>query len=379
MTASRSGLRGTGRRPGCRPTAGTGRDGDEEVRSGGDPAVARRKGDTEIRRAFDPAARRLELAEDARRGLTARPKALPPKWFYDARGSRLFERITALPEYYQTRTERAILERVAPEVVRRCRPEALVELGAGSAAKTRLLLTAMRREGELRSYAPVDVSGEALEETVRRVAEEYPGVRVVGVVADFESPLALPFADQRRLVAFLGSTIGNLEADAASAFLGRIARVLGAGEGLLVGFDLVKDPERLVRAYDDAAGVTAAFNRNVLRVLNRELDADFDPEAFAHRAVWNEREARIEMYLVAERALTVRLEALDLEVRFEQGEPLLTELSHKYTRASVERLLSGAGLALLRWSTDEEGLFALALAGLAAPGEVGERDRGQGG
>lgn len=316
----------------------------------------------ELRALRDPAERRARLAEDAGRGLRADPKALPPKWFYDAAGSRLFEEITRLPEYYQTRTEQGILERVAPGIVDEVRPEALVELGAGSADKARILLDAMRDAGVLRGYAPVDVAVQALEATARRVAREYPAVRVVAVAADFEVAFALPFAETRRLVALLGSTIGNLETEAAAAFLARVAGQLRTGERFLLGFDLVKNRELLVAAYDDAAGVTAAFNRNVLRVLNRDLGADFDPSAFRHRAVWNEGKARIEMYLVSERRQRVRLEALDLEVEFEAGEPILTELSHKYTRRSVEALLDTAGLELIRWDTDSEGLFALGLA-----------------
>lgn len=322
----------------------------------------------ELRASRDPAERRARLAEDAGRGLTADPKALPPKWFYDAEGSRLFDEITRLPEYYQTRAERKILVRVAPRVVEEIRPQALVEVGAGSADKARILLNAMRDAGLLRGYAPVDVAEEALETTARRVAREYAPARVVAVAADFEAPFALPFAHTRRLVAFLGSTVGNLEAEAAAAFLARVAGQLRAEEGFLLGFDLVKDPARLVAAYDDAAGVTAAFNRNVLRVLNRDLGADFDPSAFRHRAVWNDGEARIELYLVSERRQRVRVDALDLEVEFEAGEPILTELSHKYTRPSVESLLGAAGLELVRWDTDPDGLFAL---GLARPADGG--------
>ncbi len=327
----------------------------------------------ELRALRDPAERRAHLAEDARRGLTAHPKALPPKWFYDAQGSRLFEEITRLPEYYQTRTERGILERVAPRIIDTVRPKALVELGAGSAEKARILLDAMRDGGLLRGYAPVDVAVEALEATARGVARDYPEARVVAVVADFEDPFLLPLAENRRLVAFLGSTIGNLEVDAAAAFLRRVASQLRPDEAFLLGFDLVKDRERVRAAYDDAAGVTAAFNRNVLRVLNHDLGADFDPSAFRHRAVWNEAESRIEMYLVSERSQRVRLDTLDLEVEFEAGEPILTELSQKYTRASVESLLGAAGLELTRWDTDPNDVFALGLArparrGGASPG-----------
>lgn len=303
-----------------------------------------------------------EMADDVRRGLTGERKELPPKYFYDARGSRLFERITRLPEYYLTRTERGILLRLAPELVRELRPRALVEFGAGSAEKTRILLDAMAREGLLEGYAPIDVSAEALEETARRLAAAYPELRIVGVIGDFQRRLALPFRGEGRLVAFLGSTIGNFTGREATSFLRRVAEGLLPGDGFLVGFDLVKDPARLEAAYDDAAGVTARFNRNALRVLNRELGADFDLSAFRHRAVYEEEEARIEMYLVSAREQEVRFQEIDLVVRFREGEAIRTELSHKYTRESAEGLLEAGRLQLARWETDPEGSFAVALA-----------------
>lgn len=316
----------------------------------------------EIRRAGLEADRRAEMRRDVREGLGSRPRWLPPKYFYDLRGSRLFERITELPEYYLTRAERAILERCAPELAAGLRPRALVEFGSGSAAKARILLDALRGTGALVGYAPIDVSESALREAAERLVAEYPRLRVVGVIGDFRRPLELPFPDEPRLIVFLGSTIGNLEGPSAVEFLGRVARAMGSGDGFLIGFDLVKDRERLEAAYDDAEGVTAEFNRNVLRVLNRELGADFELEAFRHRAFYDDREARIEMHLVSERAQTVRIRDLEMEVEFDEGETIRTELSHKYTRRSATALLEAAGLRPTRWETDPGGLFALALA-----------------
>ena len=256
----------------------------------------------------------------------------------------------------------AILERTAPSLVRVVRPTALVEFGSGSAAKTRVLLDAMAEAGLLRGYAPIDVSESVLTDSARVLVADYAGLRVVGVLGDFELPFELPFGAERRLVAFLGSTIGNLTERQAVAFLHRIADGLHDEDAFLVGFDLVKDPRRLERAYNDARGVTAEFNLNVLRVLNRELGADFDLSAFRHLAFYDPEKSRIEMHLVSTREQTVRLEALDLRISFREGETIRTELSHKYTRTSAERLLAAGGLRLSRWETDPETLFALALA-----------------
>ena len=332
---------------------------------GADPRAAeRRRGG--IRRAGPEEELREEPREELRRdvlaGLAAERKDLPPKYFYDARGSRLFERITELPEYYLTRAEREILERVAPELVAELRPRALVEFGSGSSAKTRILLDAMRATGPLEGYAPIDASASALEEATARLALEYPGLRVEGVVGDFRRFLALPFRATPRLIAFLGSTIGNLEPPAALGFLERVAAEMRPPDGFLVGFDLVKARGRLEAAYNDAAGVTAEFNRNVLRVLNRELGADFDPEAFRHLAFYDEEKARIEMYLVSEVRQTVRIADLGLEVELEAGETIRTELSHKYTRSTAAGLLERAGLRVARWETDAGDRFAVALA-----------------
>lgn len=316
----------------------------------------------EIRGVADPASRRAELAADVRRGLGSHPKELPPKYFYDARGSRLFERITRLPEYYLTRAERRILEAAAPELIAEIRPRALVEFGSGSAVKTRLLLDAMDGAGLLEGFGPIDVSATALRESAVGLVSDYPDLRIVGVVGDFRGPLTIPFEGMPRLIAFLGSTIGNLRPVAALDFLRRVGRAMQVDDGFLVGFDLVKAPARLEAAYDDSAGVTAEFNRNVLRVLNRELGADFDPGAFRHRAFYDAERERIEMHLVSARAQTVRIEALGLEVEFAEGETIRTELSHKYTRASALGLVREAGLEPARWRTDPEGLFGMALA-----------------
>jgi len=301
------------------------------------------------------------MAEDVRRGLGSNPKTLEPKYFYDARGSRLFEEITRLPEYYQTRTERALLRRVADDLVRDVGPEALVEFGSGSGGKTVVLLDAMRDAGLLRAYAPIDVSSEPVRKVADEFADRYPGLRVEGVIADFDAPLELPFPDLPRLVLFLGSTIGNMTVDRGREFLRRVAGQLSPSDGFLVGFDMVKKRTRLEAAYNDSQGVTAEFNRNVLRVLNRELDAEFDVDGFTHLAFWNERERRIEMHLVSNEPLCVAIGALDMKICMEEGESIRTELSYKYTRDRVERLVEGTGLVLDRWETDEDDLFALGL------------------
>lgn len=302
------------------------------------------------------------LAEDARRGLSSRPRTMPPKYLYDARGSALFEEITRLPEYYQTRTELAILKRVAPFIVDRVRPDVLVEFGSGSAYKTRALLDEMKRAGRLDAYVMLDVSRAALEAAAVALTCDYPRLHVDCLVSDFEHVPELPYRDRRRLFAFLGSTIGNFEADEAEAFLRRVSERMQAEDAFLIGFDLVKDVAVLEQAYNDDAGVTAAFNLNLLRVLNREIGADFEPAAFEHRAVYDEAAARIEMHLVSRADQSVYVDDLDLRLEFRAGETIRTELSHKYTRRSVEGLLETGGLVLEAWETDTDGLFALGLA-----------------
>ena len=301
------------------------------------------------------------MRADARAGLTASPKVLPPKWFYDEEGCRLFDEITRLPEYYPTRTERAILARHAGDIAARTSADTLVELGSGTSEKTRLLLDALSAHGSLRRFVPFDVSEPTLRYAARAIEGEYPGIDVHAVVGDFERHLDRIPAGGTRVVAFLGSTIGNLDPDARARFYRSLAAGLAPDDTLLLGTDLVKDPKRLVAAYDDDAGVTAAFNRNVLSVLNRELDADFAPERFEHVARWNPEQEWIEMRLRSQGAQTVRVHELDLQVEFVDGEEMRTEISAKFRRDRVEAELAAAGLALAAWWTDPGGDFALSL------------------
>ncbi|HEX6885939.1 MAG TPA: L-histidine N(alpha)-methyltransferase [Planctomycetota bacterium] len=300
------------------------------------------------------------LAEDARAGLTARPKRLPAKYFYDARGSRLFEEITRLPEYYLTRAETSILERCAGELVGLARPRELVEIGAGYSRKTQLLLEALGRQGG-RRFVPVDVSADALAAASERLAGSHPWLEILGVVGDFEHDLLRIPRSGARLVCFLGSTFGNFAAEERVPFLRTVRAMLEGTDRFLLGVDLEKAPARLHAAYNDARGVTADFNRNVIAVLARELAGDLDPEAFAHRAFYDPPRARIEMRLVALRRIEARLARLDLALEFDPGEELHTEISCKFRREVVAECFRGAGLVLERWLTDEPGDFALAL------------------
>jgi L-histidine N-alpha-methyltransferase len=308
------------------------------------------------------------LRADARAGLTATPKSLPPKWFYDAAGSALFEKITALPEYYPTRAEREILQSEAAQIAAASRAVTLVELGSGSSVKTRLLIDALRAAGSLGRYVPVDVSEPALLAAASALFSDYPGLEVSGVVSDFEDYLGpgddggTGAGDGPRMVAFLGSTIGNLLPDERASFLARIRSGLGTGDTLLLGTDLVKDPAVLVAAYDDEAGVTAAFNKNVLSVLNHELGADFDLDRFEHVARWDPDQEWIEMRLRAAGAQSVHLPAIDLTAEFADGEEMRTEVSAKFRREGVIRELTAAGFALDQWWTDGQGRFGLSLA-----------------
>lgn len=302
------------------------------------------------------------LRADVRAGLSQPPRWLAPRWFYDARGSELFDQITRLPEYYPTRAERAILTRHADDIARLTSAKTLVELGSGASDKTRLLLDALRRHGTLGAFVPLDVSASALAETVTDVAAAYPGIGVRGIVGDFTRHLSHLPAGGGRLVAFLGGTVGNLLPADRAAFLTGVRAAVDPGEWLLLGTDLVKDPAVLVPAYDDAAGVTAEFNRNVLAVLNRELDGDFDPDAFTHVAVWDPIQEWIEMRLRARAAQRVRLAALDLTVDFAEGEEIRTEVSAKFRPERVTTELAAAGFAVRRWWTDPDGLFGVSLA-----------------
>jgi L-histidine N-alpha-methyltransferase len=300
------------------------------------------------------------LREDVRAGLTARPKWLPPKWFYDARGSELFEEITRLPEYYPTRAERAVLAARAPRIAEVTGVKTLIELGSGSSEKTRLLLDAFTRQGGLGTFVPLDVSVSALRHSTDRIAADYPALRVRGIVGDFTRHLDRMPTGGRRLVVFLGGTIGNLLPAERAGFLAAMRAGLEAGDWLLLGTDLVKDPRVLVPAYDDAAGVTAEFNRNVLRVINRELGADFDPESFRHVARWDPEQEWIEMRLRAQREMRVRV--LDLTVDFAAGEELRTEVSAKFRPTGIAAELSRAGFVTEHFWTDPQDLFGVSLA-----------------
>ncbi|MDX6381408.1 MAG: L-histidine Nalpha-methyltransferase [Rubrobacteraceae bacterium] len=308
------------------------------------------------------------MADDVRAGLLSTPKDLSPwpKYFYDEKGSELFEEITAVPEYYQTRTELSILEEKAPEIITRTGCRELIELGSGYASKTRALLDAMVAGAGPVRYVPFDVSESALSSSAERLLEEYPTLNISGFVGDFDHSLEHLLDRTKtngsgRLVIFLGGTIGNFMPEQRRSFLGRLRAGLETGDYLLVGMDLVKDAHVLEAAYDDAAGITARFNKNLLNVLNRKLGGEFDPELFAHRATYNSEESRIEMWLDSKVEQKVPVAALDLEVPFEEGEGMRTEISTKFTRESMETSFREAGLHMLGLYTDDEGLFGLAL------------------
>ncbi|MGW0392842.1 L-histidine N(alpha)-methyltransferase [Streptomyces sp. NPDC003042] len=314
--------------------------------------------DFQLTRALDEHAADRALRTDVLRGLTASPKELPPKWFYDARGSELFEEITRLPEYYPTRAEREILLERAQEIAAVSGARTLVELGSGSSEKTRHLIEAMPA---LETYIPVDVSESALTGAAETLLAAHPGLKVHALLADFTRPLRLPDSSGPRLVVFLGGTIGNLLPPERARFLASVRAMLSPGDALLMGTDLVKDEAVLVAAYDDAQGVTAEFNKNVLAVIDRELGADFHTADFAHVALWNREHEWIEMRLRARSAVVVKIRALDLVVPFEAGEEILTEVSAKFRQDGVRRELAEAGLGLSHWWTDAEGRFALSL------------------
>jgi L-histidine N-alpha-methyltransferase len=301
------------------------------------------------------------LEEDARLGLTAVPKDIPPKWFYDERGSELFDEITRLPEYYPTRAERSILVARAPDIAVVTQADTLVELGSGTSEKTRILIDALRTAGTLRRFVPFDVSKQTLHEAAAAIEAEYPGLEVEPVVGDFDTELDHIPRGGRRVFAFLGGTIGNLLPEARARFLDDIARGLDAGDSFLLGTDLVKDVGRLEAAYNDARGVTAEFNKNVLRVMNRELGADFDPSRFDHVAVYDPEHEWIEMRLRSRVDHNVHVAALGLDVHFEAGEEMRTEVSAKFRRDGVAAELARAGLQLAQWWTDPAGDFALSL------------------
>ncbi len=303
----------------------------------------------------------VALRRDVYNGLTQTPKTLPPKWFYDSVGSDLFDQITRLPEYYPTRTEAQILRDHSAEIATASGADTLVELGSGTSEKTRLLLSALRDTGSLRRFIPFDVDAGMLQAASSAILDEYPGVEIEAVCGDFEEHLGKIPRVGRRLVVFLGSTIGNLTPGPRAEFLSALSDTLAKGDTLLLGTDLVKDPDRLICAYDDSAGVTARFNRNVLAVVNRELDADFDLDAFDHVAKWNADEERIEMWLRAGSAQRVRVAALDLTIDFAAGAEILTEVSCKFRQQGVVEELAAAGLKCSHWWTDLAGDFGLSL------------------
>jgi len=302
------------------------------------------------------------LRQDALLGLTSSTKWLPSKWFYDKYGSDLFEQITRLPEYYPTRAEASILAAHAGDIAGRTGAHTLVELGSGSSEKTRLLLDGLAAEGTLREYVPLDVSESALRDAVAAMHQDYPLLAIHGVVGDFTQHLDRLPGQAPRLVAFLGGTIGNLFPSERATFFGELRGTLSPGEWFLLGTDLVKDPAVLVPAYDDAAGVTAEFNRNVLSVLNRELGADFKVETYQHVAIWDPQNEWIEMRLRSAAGARVNLSELDLDIVLEPGEEIRTEISAKFRREGIDKELARAGFSLDCWWTDRQGRFALSLA-----------------
>src|SRR5206468_4975494 len=302
-----------------------------------------------------------DMGAEVRAALAGDPPSLPCKYFYDDRGSRLFQEITRLPEYYQTRTEESVLERVADEVVAAVGARELVELGSGSGRKIRLLLDAMARAGHLERCVLFDINERDLEQSVRALGRDYPQARVRGVVGDFTQGFAGVGPGGGRIAAFFGGTIGNLHPRDVPAFLARVAGLLEEGDGFLVGIDLVKDKRVLEAAYNDAAGVTARFNRNILQVMNDRLGADYDPSAFDHVAFYDEQNAWIEMRLRARRAQGVRIPGAGVDLRLAPGDEIRTEISCKYSRASLEAKLPGTGLRLGQWHADQANRFALAL------------------
>lgn len=303
-----------------------------------------------------------QMRQDALSGLQAPEKSIPPVWFYDERGSRLFEDITQLPEYYPTRTERALLETHAATIAELSKADTLVELGAGSCEKTRVLLTALQQAGTLTRYVPFDVSDDFLRDAATTLSDEYDALDIHVVIGDFHHHLAEIPTEGRRVVAFLGGTIGNLNPAQRARFFFDLNCTMSSDDTLLLGADLVKDRGRLVAAYDDAAGVTADFNRNVLHVLNEQLGGNFEPHRFRHVAVWNEQEQWIEMRLRADAPMEVSLAGADITVRFDEGEDLLTEISAKFTPERLEQELAEAGFVIEGiWGADE-GEFLLVLA-----------------
>ena len=302
------------------------------------------------------------LAHDVRRGLLARQKTLPPKYFYDDRGAQLFDAICDLPEYYLTRTEQRLLEDVADDLIALADPEEVVEFGSGASRKTRTLLDALQRSGRPLRYVPIDVSEGMLRRAALSLLHEYPRLTIHAIVGDYEQDLHRLPRGPRRLVLFLGSTIGNFTLAATARFLGRVREQLTAGDHLLLGLDLVKPQPVLEAAYNDRAGVTAEFNRNVLHVINRKLGGEFEPERFEHVAFFNPEQSQVEMHLRARTTHTVSIRRLGLAVPFAAGETIHTEISRKFTPAAAESALRETGFSLTRWYTPSNNYFGLALA-----------------
>lgn len=302
-----------------------------------------------------------EMATDIAKGMDSRPKTIPSKYFYDARGGKLFGEITTLPEYYLTRAELALIEAHGSTILARSTPDEVFEVGSGSAAKICLLLDQTGGDA-VSAYATVDVNGDALQHAAKEMQLQRPELDVTGYIGDFVCDLArVPRSGGRRLVAFFGSTIGNLDRDERAQFFADIASMLAPDDRFLLGLDLVKDRAVLHAAYNDSAGVTAEFTRNILRVVNRELDGDFPVDAFDHVPLWNEDDSRMEAWLRATRAMTVTLGAIPMSVTLGEGETMLTEVSCKFTRESVEQELGAQQLAVADWFTDADNTFALAL------------------
>ncbi|CAN5719604.1 L-histidine N(alpha)-methyltransferase [soil metagenome] len=311
---------------------------------------------------LDDASRRAALYEATLRSLTDTPKEISPIWLYDERGSRLFDEITHLPEYYLTRAERAILAERASEIASQTRAETLVELGSGTSEKTRLLLDALAAEGTLGRFVPLDVSEEVLVASAQEIADEYPGLEVHAVVADFERHLGMLPAGGRRLLAFLGSTIGGLEVDARERFLRTVASSLGSRDALLLGLDLVKDPARVEAAYSDGSGASERFQRNALAHLDRELGSDFSGSRFDYRPSWDPEREWMDIGFRSLEAQVVHIPRLGIEVAFADGEHLRTSVSSKFRRERFEADLAAADLQITRWWTDASGDFAVCLA-----------------
>jgi len=304
---------------------------------------------------------RQQMISDVRQGLTSPSKQLSPKYFYDERGSELFEEITQLPEYYLTRSERSLLEERISDIVATVRPCSLVELGAGSATKTRIILDEMRRNGCAECYVPVDVSKDFLEATAIQLRTDYPDIQIIPVVSDITEPFAIPPVAGPTLVAFLGSTIGNFPREQAVRLLSHIAGEMGSDDRFLLGADLIKDPAVINRAYNDSSGVTAAFNLNILERLNRELGADFPIADYEHSAFYSSEQHRVEMHLIARRAHKVSIPEVG-DISLQKGESIRTELSYKYDRPILEDILTASGLSIEKWMPAGDGSFALALA-----------------